>query len=176
MSYQVEGNFVHDYQIRLNIIQFNTCHKVKCFTTFLFQKITLLSSPDGNTPPLKHQRAFYWFGNYAIEIITHFKAIELHDLTLSQLGGYHSRNTTEILGVGASFSLQAPRVQHCSIQAGLQIYGRQVTVAQKVRLQLGESDGNSADVHQHKQKMPKTDTLDALDAAMTTILTTNLDK
>ena len=37
-------------------------------------------------------------------------------------------------------------MQHCSIQAGLQIYGRQVTVAQKVRLQLGESDGNSADV------------------------------
>ena len=66
-------------------------------------------------------------------------------------------------------------MQHCSIQAGLQIYGRQVTVAQKVRLQLGESDGNSADVQQHKQKMPKTDTLDALDAAMTTILTTNLD-
>ena len=139
MSYQVEGNFVHDYQIRLNIIQFNTCHKVKCFTTFLFQKITLLSSPDGNTPPLKHQRAFYWFGNYANEIKTHFKAIDLHDLTPSQLGGYHSRNTTEILGVGASFSLQAARVQHCSIQAGLQIYGRQVIVAQKVRLKLGNN-------------------------------------
>ena len=109
------------------------------------------------------------------QIISHFKVIDIHDLTLYQLGGYHSRNTTEILGVGASFSLQAPRVQHCSIQAGLQIYGRQVTVAQKVRLQLGESDGNSADAQQHKQKMPKTDTLDALDAAMTTILTTNLD-
>ena len=79
------------------------------------------------------------------KIISHFKAVGLHDLTLSQLGGYHSRNTTEILGVGASFSLQAPRVQHCSIQAGLQIYGTQVTVTQKVRLQLGESDGNSAD-------------------------------
>ena len=33
-----------------------------------------------------------------------------------QLGGYHSRNTTEILGGGSSFSLLAPRVQHCSIQ------------------------------------------------------------
>ena len=89
------------------------------------------------------------------QIISHLKAIYLHELTLSQLGGYHSRNTTEILGVGASFSLQAARVQHCSIQAGLQIYGRQVTVAQKVRLQLGESDGNSADVQQHKQKKAK---------------------
>ena len=48
-------------------------------------------------------------------------------------------------------------------------------MAQKVRLQFGKSDGNSADAQQHKQKMPKTDTLDALDAAMTTILTTNLD-
>ena len=89
------------------------------------------------------------------QIISHLKAVDLHDLTLSQLGGYHSRNTTEILGVGASFSLQAPRVQHCSIQAGLQIYGRQVTVAQKVRLKLGESDGNTADNKQHKQNIVK---------------------
>ena len=66
MSYQVEGYFLHNDQIRLNIIQFNTRHKVKCFTSFLFETITLLSSPDGNTPLLKHQRAFYWFGNYAM--------------------------------------------------------------------------------------------------------------
>ena len=35
---------------------------------------------------------------------------------ICQLGGYHSKNTTEILGGEASFSLLAPRAQHCSIQ------------------------------------------------------------
>ena len=104
------------------------------------------------------------------QIISHFKVIDLHDLTLSQLGGYHSSNTTEILGVGPSFSLQTPRVQHCSIQAGLQIYGRQVTVAQKVRLKLGESDGNTADNKQHKQNIVKGTSATRVELFLTQIL------
>jgi len=47
----------------------------------------------------------------------HTTAITSRGLLL--LGGYHSKNTTEILGGGPSFSLEEPRAQHCSIQVNV---------------------------------------------------------
>ena len=80
-----------------------------------------------------------WANSENILILSRICALHCN---VSQLGGYHSKNTTEILGGGPSFSLLAPRAQHCSIQVNWPGRRRKMTNKQIIK---GESVDNGGD-------------------------------